>query len=164
MRTPIAILVLPVLPLLNCGCSMLVLSQGKDLKTVFAPTATRQSIERELGPPVGSKTYMYPLWLSDMPEIPLWARWEQRKAQAEGYADYCYRGSIYDVAQAESGDAECLGMTYGLSEFLIFPGSLQCMAEERKKQHYFRVWYSPSGCCVAYRELPAEKQNTQTTP
>ena len=163
MRTRIAIFVLSAFGLLNCGCSMIVLAQGKDLNVVFAPTATRQSVQREIGTPVGSQIYDYPI---NVPAFSLWSgsgRW-QPNALAKGYDDYRYKGSIYDVAGCEQCDAMVLTLTLGLGEIWGFPESLRETAAERKKEHHFRVWYSPSGYCVAYRELPAEGQAKGASP
>jgi len=166
VRTYIAICFLSPLLILNCGCSIFITSQGKHLDVVLAPTATRQSVERELGAPVASQTYDHPLRLSDIPEISLLPRIKQPAdltVLAGGYEDYRYKGIIHNLG-AQQAAGMVVAMTFGLGEIWAFPETLRYTASERKKEHFFRVWYSPTGRCVAYLWRPAEGQEKQAYP
>lgn len=162
----VTIISLALLPLVNCGCSMFIMSQGKHLEYVFTPTATRQNVQQELGAPVGLKTYDHATKLSDIPEIttvPLWYRHADLTALAGGYDDYRYKGIIYDNG-ADQAVGMVVGMTFGLGELWAFPESLRYTAAEKKKEHFFRVWYSPAGYCVAYLWRPVEGQDMVFRP
>lgn len=164
----ITIISLALLPLVNSGCSMFIMSQGKHLEYVFTPTATRQKVQQELGAPVGSKTYDHATRLSDIPEIAAVPRWQRPgltdlTALAGGYDDYRYKGIIYDLG-ADQAVGMVVGMTFGLGEVWAFPESLRYTAAEKKKEHFFKVWYSPAGYCVAYLWRPVEGQDMVLRP
>ncbi|MDR3460064.1 MAG: hypothetical protein P4N60_21765 [Verrucomicrobiae bacterium] len=166
MRTHIAILTFSTLLLLNGGCSTVIMSQGKHLDEVFAPTATRLSVQQEIGAPVSSQTYDKPTTLSEIPDISSLPRSQHPTgltALAGGYEDYRYKGLVYDLG-AHQADGMVVGMTFGLGELWAFPESLRYTAAEKNKEHFFRVWYSPSGRCVAYLWRPAEGQTKAAKP
>ena len=166
MRTHSTVLSLSALLLLNCGCSIFITSQGKDRDIVFAPKSTRQSVQRELGVPVGSQTYEHPIRLSDIPELTSLPQFQQPNdltAFAGSYDDYRYKGIIYNLG-AHQAAAMVVAESFGLGELWAFPESLRYTAAERKKEHFFRVSYSPTGFCVAYLWRPAEGQEKTASP
>jgi hypothetical protein len=122
------------------------------LDNIFTPTATRQSVRRQLGEPVGSSVYEPPRRLADVPELqalPIWGKDGNLEVVSVGYENYRYRGIIYDLgAHQEAGMV--LGLTFGLWEVYMFPRSLKWASQEGKIENSFRVWYSTEGHCLAY--------------
>ena len=164
MKIFISILLFAGLLLINTGCSVFISSRGKDLETVFTTNATRQSVQREFGPPVGSVALDKARRLSEIPEIrslPASRQPSDMTALTTGSEDYRYKGMIYDLGASQTAGM-ALGMTFGLSEIVMFPASLAYAASERKKEHFFRVWYSPAGRCVAYFWRPPEEEEAKT--
>ena len=159
MKILLPILSLAGLLLLMSGCSVFIASQGKDLETVFAQKSTRQSVERELGPPDRFVKYEQARRLSEIPEIhafPSSTHPAESKNLAASYGDYRYKGRVFDLGASQSAGM-VFGITFGLGELWAFPKSLGDAAVERKKEHFFRVWYSENGQCIAYVWRPAEK-------
>ncbi|HEY3761685.1 MAG TPA: hypothetical protein VGN23_08050 [Verrucomicrobiae bacterium] len=135
IASQVAMLLLLAMMLSNSGCSLLITSQGKDLEAILSSTATRQSIQREIGAPINSVTYTNPIALGDIPEIKALSLYQQPTdldALTAGYDDYLYKGIVYDP---NAGEASAMidGETFGLGELFAFPLSLQYIAAEKKR-------------------------------
>ena len=139
------------------GCSLLIMSGGKDLTKVFGPNQTEKSIRRSLGKPVAQVTYPQPLAAAEVPELgDLLSRRPTVASDTvvAGHADYRFQGRLQSQNRTDGVGmgAEMFYLpTLGLAELVLFPMAVQDAVTRSRDVWLFRVWYSTEHTYVAHR-------------
>jgi hypothetical protein len=162
MRKVCTILLTMFVSVVLTGCSLLVSQGGKRVERVFAPTATVETIRKELGQPTARLAYPQPLLASAIPELVELSKYKSELALTTligAHEDYAYKGWVYeDMAE---GIVMCDTLTFGAGELFLFPLSVYGAVEDSQQTHRYRVWYRTDDICFAHVELVPPKKNSQ---